>query len=842
MNPLPQIGHSHVSVALQSLTERAQVLTRGEAAAIALSDRGAMICRASVGANAPALGCQLDVSSGFSGACVRSRKALRCEDIDSDPRVDAEICRRLGIRSILAAPIWVQGEIVGLLEVFSSQRFAFHDGDLAVVQQLAESALTPSVPKPVPPPKLLFEMEPGYRVFCENLTDLVFPPRMAPLKLTSRPARFWSDVFVPSQLPWQRFGHSVLLHGTMLVILLGLLKFGISQPRLVARSSFSPSDVIYYAPSEYTPSTSERAHRAAPHSATSRVLAEQAAIAVRRGSSHATQEQAAVAPPKLSLKGGIRLLRLIGGTTTLPAAPLSAAMRSQITTPALGMAAIAPPPEIAGLAGTRLQNPGAAPNVVPPAPGISGSEHQRGTISIGQLQAVAPAPDVPLRDRGLTLSAMRSVLDGRGTTVVPPAPSVNGVGRSGVGGFQGTARVQAVPPAPTVQMAKSLGRGALGNGAIAIVPPPPSVGGLGSSGSHGRSLSAAGTPQVVPPAPAVQLARSYAGGVLGGGSADVVPPSPSVAGLGRAGARRGMSLSGGSSQVVPPAPAVQIARSYGGGVLGGGTADVVPPSPSVAGLGRGGAGRGMSLSGSTTQVVPPAPSVHGTRGYGSGTATTMAFSAVPPAPTTNALGGSGGHRGANSVGTLETRVAPPTLAAQGGAGRTGPATLASLGPGGLLPGEIAAETTQALAAAKQIADPKFPETKELNVNFIGPALVLPATSYFLSYEVFIAEEWLARHKSRLIKLVYDFLPYQPRLSDYGPNFPAIENLRATRDPSCDENLSEVESSTNAWPKDDRAQLNAKSSGQKLSKLPCYRTTADDYRKARTRQGNPNRDR
>jgi hypothetical protein len=782
MNPLPQPDHSDVSLALQGLTERAQRLTRGEAAAIALADRGAMICRASVGTNAPALGCQLDVSTGFSGACFRSRKALRCEDSESDSRVDPRTCRRLGIRSILAAPIWLQGEIVGLLEVFSSQRFAFHDGDLAIVQQLAESALTPRVPEPVPPPKLLFEMEPAWQVFWENLTDIVCPPRLAPLKLTSRPARFWQDVFVPSQLPWQRFGHSILLHGTMLVLLLGLLKFGISQPRLIAKNSFNQSDVIYYAPSEYTASRTKRPVMSSPHSRAVQRAAEQAAIPVRRESPRAAQEQAAVAPPKLSFKGGIRLLRLVGGSTALPAAPLSATTRTQLTTPTLGVAAIAPAPEVTGFSNNRLLASG-LPGVVQPAPAITQSIHERGTVSIGQLQVVGPAPDVAAHDHSFSVNSMRSALGvGGGAGVVPPAPAVNGVGRSGVGGFQGTAHLQVVPPAPAVQIANSYGRDAVAGGAIAVVPPPPAVGGLGSPGTHGGSLSAGG-PQVVPPAPSVQVARSYAGGVLGGGTVDAVPPSPSVAGLGRAGNARGGSFSGGSAQVVPPAP-------------------------SMTGAGR----------------------------YGSGSSKAMALAAVPPSPTTNGLGNTGASRGTQRLGSLGMGAMPP----QGRDGARGPVTLAGMRPGGLLPGELVAETTQAVAAVKKVADPTFPETKELNVNFIGPALLLPASSYFLSYEVFIAEEWLARHKSRLIKLVYDFLPYQPRLSAYGPNFPAIENLRATRDPSCDESLTEVESSASNWPHNDRAQLDAKSADHKQNRLPCYRTTADDYRKARTHQPNLNR--
>ncbi|MBV8052819.1 MAG: GAF domain-containing protein, partial [Acidobacteriaceae bacterium] len=557
MNRVPQTGTSDVQLKLQSLTETAQLLTRGDAAAIVLGDQSTMICHASAGEHAPVLGCRLDVSQGFSGECIRSRKALRCENIDGDTRVDAAICRRLGIRSILAAPIWLDGKIVGLLEVFSSRRFAFHDGDLVVVQELAESALRPAASKPVPAPKLLFELEPRYRVFWENLTELVRPPRLAPLNLTSRPARFWPDVFVPSQLPWQRFGHSILLHGTALVLLLAFLRVGMSQPRLVTKSSFSQSDVIYYAPSEYAATTTRKAASSAasarPTAARANILqasAEQPAIPVRRGSTRSSPQQADVQPPKLSLKGNLRLVRLIGGTTALPVAPMSATTRTEVATPTLGIAAIAPPPELGGLSRNRLPTSG-MPHVVQPAPSVAGAIHDRGTINIGQLQAVAPAPDLPLHNHGLTLSAMRSTLGGGSAGIVPPAPSVKGIGRSGVGALEGAGRMQVVPPAPAVQIAKSLGSGGVGRGVMAVVPPPPSVGGLGSTGAHASSVTSASS-QVVPPAPAVQMARSYAAGVLGGGTVDAVPPSPSVAGLGRADAARGGSFSG-SAHVVPPA-------------------------------------------------------------------------------------------------------------------------------------------------------------------------------------------------------------------------------------------------------------------------------------------------
>ena len=128
---------SDLNASLRLISERARSLTRGTGAAIALAHHGSMMCRASVGSNAPALGSRLDVNAGFSGECVRGGEPLRCDDTETDSRVDIERCRQLGIRSILAAPIQYQREIIGLLEVFSTGPFAFDEGDVAVVERLA---------------------------------------------------------------------------------------------------------------------------------------------------------------------------------------------------------------------------------------------------------------------------------------------------------------------------------------------------------------------------------------------------------------------------------------------------------------------------------------------------------------------------------------------------------------------------------------------------------------------------------------------------------------------------------------------------------------------------------
>jgi len=130
-----------LSATLRLIAERARSLTRGCSAAIALLNKGTVICRASVGDSAPALGTRLDVNSGLSGECFREAKTLRCDDAENDPRVDLGSCRRLGIRSILAAPVRFERDTIGLLMVFAPEPFNFDEGDVAVVESLAHTVV-----------------------------------------------------------------------------------------------------------------------------------------------------------------------------------------------------------------------------------------------------------------------------------------------------------------------------------------------------------------------------------------------------------------------------------------------------------------------------------------------------------------------------------------------------------------------------------------------------------------------------------------------------------------------------------------------------------------------------
>jgi len=130
-----------LNAALRVIAEKARSLTRGSGAAIALAHKDSLMCRASVGTCAPALGTKLDSNSRFSWECIRSRRALRCDDALNHLWIDAESVAGFGLRSILAAPVEYEREVIGLLEVYSAQAHAFDDGDLSVVERLARTVL-----------------------------------------------------------------------------------------------------------------------------------------------------------------------------------------------------------------------------------------------------------------------------------------------------------------------------------------------------------------------------------------------------------------------------------------------------------------------------------------------------------------------------------------------------------------------------------------------------------------------------------------------------------------------------------------------------------------------------
>jgi TonB family protein len=135
---------------LNEIVVRAAEATHASASALALirggDEDGEMVCRAATGDMAPGLGIPLKPRDGLSGACLQSRRPQLCVDTECDPRVDPDLSRRLGIRSVLAVPIFETNEtfdtkspkFMGVLEVFSTSPSAFSSSDQKLLEGFAE--------------------------------------------------------------------------------------------------------------------------------------------------------------------------------------------------------------------------------------------------------------------------------------------------------------------------------------------------------------------------------------------------------------------------------------------------------------------------------------------------------------------------------------------------------------------------------------------------------------------------------------------------------------------------------------------------------------------------------
>jgi GAF domain-containing protein len=119
------------------IAEKAQSLTRATGAAVALRKGDEIVCRARTGRTAPDIGVRLQTDSGLSADCVRTGEVLLCHDAESNPRVDLASSRRLGVRSILVAPLRHLRRTIGVFEVLSSAPYAFDRNDVATMQFLS---------------------------------------------------------------------------------------------------------------------------------------------------------------------------------------------------------------------------------------------------------------------------------------------------------------------------------------------------------------------------------------------------------------------------------------------------------------------------------------------------------------------------------------------------------------------------------------------------------------------------------------------------------------------------------------------------------------------------------
>jgi diguanylate cyclase (GGDEF)-like protein len=120
------------------VAERAQQITHAQGAVVELVEGEEMVYRAVAGTASGMLGVRLRRETSLSGLCVAQATALRSDDSETDPRVDREACRRVGVRSMVVVPLIHLGSAVGALKVFWATPEGFSAGDITVLGVLSD--------------------------------------------------------------------------------------------------------------------------------------------------------------------------------------------------------------------------------------------------------------------------------------------------------------------------------------------------------------------------------------------------------------------------------------------------------------------------------------------------------------------------------------------------------------------------------------------------------------------------------------------------------------------------------------------------------------------------------
>ena len=130
-------GSQPLETLADAVADAARVLSGADGTALGLETKGMILCRARSGEIAPPIGAPISAESGISGECLRTATMLVCHDAITDARVDTEVCRRLGIRSVAAVPVRGPMGAAGILEAFSARPNSFDGDALRSLRELA---------------------------------------------------------------------------------------------------------------------------------------------------------------------------------------------------------------------------------------------------------------------------------------------------------------------------------------------------------------------------------------------------------------------------------------------------------------------------------------------------------------------------------------------------------------------------------------------------------------------------------------------------------------------------------------------------------------------------------
>jgi GAF domain-containing protein len=132
-----QVRQLELDSAMSLVAERLVPMARASGAAIAILEGNNLRYRAASGTLTLPVGTNIPMEKALCLACLRTSQVFSSADIGPEFLIDPEECRRRGIQSLIAVPVFHDGGVAGGLEVYYPNTHGFTEQDIHTCQLMA---------------------------------------------------------------------------------------------------------------------------------------------------------------------------------------------------------------------------------------------------------------------------------------------------------------------------------------------------------------------------------------------------------------------------------------------------------------------------------------------------------------------------------------------------------------------------------------------------------------------------------------------------------------------------------------------------------------------------------
>ena len=183
-------GKLDIDGAMHRIVESARDVAGATGVAVGLLQGGKLTYKAASGSTESYLGRQVTASLTVSADIRNGREILRVEDAQTDPRIEAAICRQFGAESLLILPIYQAHTLAGVLQVLFNDPHSFQDCEVRTYRLMTrqiEAAMSQSAQDKSP--KKLTDELPAKALADEHIAPQKHVPSSLAASLRRLPTR-----------------------------------------------------------------------------------------------------------------------------------------------------------------------------------------------------------------------------------------------------------------------------------------------------------------------------------------------------------------------------------------------------------------------------------------------------------------------------------------------------------------------------------------------------------------------------------------------------------------------------------------------------------------------------